>query len=165
MEMEEVFNKLLENRRKVVVLGIGNTLRRDDGFGAYVASSLKRFNFEDVLILEAGISPETFLYDILEFKPSHLIIVDTVEANRKPGDVVVARLEEVIDEIAVSTHRLPLTVLVKYLRLMGFNGEVVLIGVQPGDLSFGEAPTLEVKEATRIVTDLLKVALSIKPYE
>ncbi|MEM2849270.1 MAG: hydrogenase 3 maturation endopeptidase HyCI [Candidatus Bathyarchaeia archaeon] len=161
--MEEVFNKLLENRRKVVVLGIGNTLRRDDGFGVYVASSLKRFNFENALILEAGVSPEAVLDDILEFKPSHLIIIDTVEAKRKPGDLIVARLEDLTNEVTVSTHRLPLILLVKYLRLMGFDGEVVLIGVQPGDLSFGETLTLEVKEATRIVTDLLKIKLSTKP--
>lgn len=161
--MEEVFNRLIENRRKVVVLGIGNTLRRDDGFGVYVASSLKRFNFENVLILEAGVSPEAVLDDILEFKPSHLIIVDTVEAKRKPGDLIVARLEDLTDEVTVSTHRLPLTLLVKYLRLMGFDGEAVLIGVQPGDLSFGETQTPEVKEATRIVTNLLKIKLSTKP--
>jgi len=164
MGMEEVLNRLLENRRRIVVLGIGNTLRRDDCFGVYVASLLKRFNLENVLVLEAGVSPEAFLDDILKFKPSHLIIVDAVEVKRKPGDLIIARLDDVVDDVALSTHKLPLTLLVKYLRLMGFNGEVVLVGVQPGDLSFGETPTPEVKKAIHIVTDLLKTVLSSKPH-
>jgi Ni,Fe-hydrogenase maturation factor len=46
---------------------------------------------------------------------------------------------------------------------MGFNGEVVLVGVQPGDLSFGETPTPEVKKAIHMATDLLKTVLSNKP--
>jgi len=68
-----------------------------------------------------------------------------------------------VDDVALSTHKLPLTLLVKYLRLMGFNGEVVLVGVQPGDLSFGETPTPEVKKAIHMATDLLKTVLSNKP--
>jgi hydrogenase 3 maturation protease len=161
--MEEVLNKLLENRCRVVVLGIGNALRRDDCFGVYVASLLKQFGLENVLVLEAGTSPEAFLDDILEFKPSHLIIVDAVEVRRKPGDLIVARLDDVVDDIALSTHKLPLTLLVKYLRLMGFDGEVILVGVQPGDLSFGENPTPKVEKAARMVTDLLKTVLTSKP--
>lgn len=161
--MEEAFSKLLKNRRRVVVLGIGNTLRCDDGFGVYVASSLKQINFENVLILDAGVSPEAVLGDILEYKPSHLIIVDTIDAKRKPGDLIIARFEDLLDEVVISTHRLPLTLLVKYLRLMGFDGEVVIVGVQPGDLSFGETLTPEVKEAIRIVTELLKAELSTNP--
>ena len=161
---EEVLNRLLENRRRVVVLGIGNTLRRDDCFGVYVASLLKRFNLENVLVLEASFSPEAFLDDILKFKPSHLIIVDAVEVKRKPGDLIIARFDDVVDDATLSTHKLPLTLLVKYLKLMGFNGEVVLVGVQPGDLSFGETPTPEVKKAIHIVTDLLKTVLSSKPH-
>jgi len=162
--MEEALNRLLENKHRVVVLGVGNTLRRDDCFGVYVTSLLKQFNLENVLVLEAGVSPEAFLDDILEFKPSHLIIVDAVEVKRKPGDLIIARLDDVVDDVALSTHRLPLTLLVKYLRLMGFNGEVILVGVQPGDLSFGETPTSEVKKAAHIVADLLKTVLSNKPH-
>ncbi|MEM2448842.1 MAG: hydrogenase maturation peptidase HycI [Candidatus Bathyarchaeia archaeon] len=163
--MEEALSKLLKNKHRIVVLGIGNTLRCDDGFGVHVASSLKQINFENVLILDAGATPEAVLDDILEYKPSHLIIVDTIDANRKPGDLIIARFEDLLDEVAVSTHRLPLTLLVKYLRLMGFDGEVILVGVQPRDLSFGETLTPEVEEAIHVVTDLLRIVLSTKPYE
>ena len=158
--MKEILRKLLANRRRVIVLGVGNTLRRDDGFGVYVASSLKRFKLRDVLILEAGASPENVLDDILGFNPSHLVVVDSVEMERRPGDLVVAGLESIADEITVSTHRLPMTLLVKYLRLMGFKGRVVVVGVQPGDLSFGEGLTPQVREAADMVVDVLRNVLS-----
>ncbi|RLI28347.1 hydrogenase maturation peptidase HycI [Candidatus Bathyarchaeota archaeon] len=158
--MKEILRKLLANRRRVIVLGVGNTLRRDDGFGVYVASSLKRFKLRDVLILEAGASPENVLDDILGFNPSHLVVVDSVEMERRPGDLVVAGLESIADEITVSTHRLPMTLLVKYLRLMGFKGRVVVVGVQPGDLSFGEGLTPRVREAADMVVDVLRNVLS-----
>ena len=162
--MEEILRNLLADRDRVVVLGVGNTLRRDDGFGVYVASSLKRFKLKDVLVLEAGASPESVLDDILGFNPSHLVVVDSVEMGRRPGDLVVAGLESIADEVTVSTHRLPMTLLVKYLRLMGFRGMVVVVGVQPSDLSFGGELTPRVREAADIVVNMLRSVLSNGDY-
>jgi len=158
--MEETLRRLLAGRCRVVVLGVGNTLRRDDGFGVHVASQLKRFKLKDTLVLEAGPSPENVLDDILKFKPSHIVVVDSVEMRRRPGELVIAGLESVADELAVSTHRIPLTLLVKYLRLMGFKGKVIIVGAQPVDLSFGEGLTPQVKTAVEEVVEMLRRVLS-----
>ena len=73
-------------------------------------------------------------------------------------------MESIADEVTVSTHRLPMTLLVKYLRLMGFKGRVVVVGVQPGDLSFGEGLTPRVREAADIVVNMLRSVLSNGDY-
>ncbi len=66
----------LVSSEKVVVAGIGNSIRRDDYVGLKVVEALKGKLPENVLLLEAETVPESYLSDIEEFHPSHVLLVD-----------------------------------------------------------------------------------------
>lgn len=74
---------------KVAVVGFGNILRKDDGFGVYVVNLLKEnYKFEpEIDLIDAGIYSFR-LMDIL-FDYDFLIIVDTVYTDGIPGEVVI----------------------------------------------------------------------------
>lgn len=108
--------------KNVLVLGCGNILFGDDGFGPHVAEELIRnYNLpEDVGVINAGTSVRNILFDIAlsEKKPDKIIIVDAVEAKKTPGEIFELPIDEIpekkIDDF--SMHQLPTSNLLKELK-------------------------------------------------
>jgi len=107
---------------KILILGCGNILFGDDGFGPHVAEELQNnYNLPgNVGVINAGSSVRNILFDIIlsEKKPQKIIIIDAVDAGKTPGDI----FELPIDEIPVkkiddfSMHQLPTSNLLKELK-------------------------------------------------
>ncbi|HIP63397.1 MAG TPA: hydrogenase maturation protease [Archaeoglobus profundus] len=77
---------------RIVVIGIGNPLMGDDGFGIKVIDKLKGKvpSFVELYKLE-NLSFQ--ILDILE-KSNVAIIVDIVKSNGNPGDIYIFDIEE-----------------------------------------------------------------------
>ncbi len=73
-----------------IIIGCGNTLLGDDGFGPGVAGYLVE-NLDvpsDVCVLDAGTAVRKILFDLaLGDKPERLVIVDTIDRGRNPGEI------------------------------------------------------------------------------
>ncbi len=144
---------------RVIILGMGNELRGDDGIGPMVIKSLKKeIRDPDVEIIDCGVVPENFLSKIESFKPGKVIIIDAIDANKKPGTVHIIK-ELSNNQLALSTHRVPLSIMVEYLK-KNAKVEVVLIGVQVKNTEFGSEMSNEVRAAVKEIVnktrDLLK---------
>jgi len=85
-------------RKRVVVLGVGNRLFGDDGFGpATVQLILKSIQVpNDVCVLDVGTAVMPALFDILlsDVRPKRLIILDTADLGKKPGKLVRVPVEQ-----------------------------------------------------------------------
>jgi coenzyme F420 hydrogenase subunit delta len=126
--------------KDIVILGCGNLLLGDDGFGPAVIKHLKEHYQlpEAVLALEVGTGLRNLLFDLLlsEEKPDKLIIVDAVDyPGHRPGEV----FEIPVDEIPArktgdfSLHQFPpVNMLQELERQTGV--EVVVMVVQIGTL-------------------------------
>jgi len=107
---------------KILILGCGNILFGDDGFGPYVAEELqKNYNLpENVDVINAGSSVRNILFDIAlsEKKPDKIIIVDAVDAAKTPGEIFELPIDEIpenkIDDF--SMHQIPTSNLLKELK-------------------------------------------------
>lgn len=75
---------------RVLVAGIGNVLRGDDGFGVLVLEALKRTlaDHPSVTLVEAGIAGVGLVQHLMDGFDT-LIIVDAVQRNAEPGRVMV----------------------------------------------------------------------------
>lgn len=122
-------------RKPVLVLGCGNVLFGDDGFGpAAVEYFQKHYKVpEDVCVMDAGTGVREILFTIVlgESKPDKIIIVDAVDAKRVPGEVFEVKIDDIplnkIDDF--SLHQLPTSNLLKELaELCGV--EVKIIAAQ-----------------------------------
>ena len=138
---------------RIVILGVGNPLRGDDGFGPLVVKELE--GKVKAHLLNAETSPENFTGIIKSLKPSLILILDALEFGGKPGELSFIEGDE-ISEGEPSTHRISLSLLSGYLE-RETGAEVLLIGVQPERLSFGAGMSKEVKgTALRLSRILLK---------
>ncbi|ASJ10129.1 hydrogenase 3 maturation endopeptidase HyCI [Thermococcus sp. P6] len=158
MELRE----LLGGTKRIVVCGIGNRIRGDDAFGVLVAEELgKLVKNPDVLVLNCGEVPESYTGKITAFEPDLVLFIDAVDFSGEPGEIVVADPGGTVGD-AVSTHSLPLRVLVDYLRLKT-SATFVLIGCQPKVTGLFQEPTDLVLERAKNLARTLARLLNEGP--
>ena len=81
---------------KVLVAGVGNILRSDDGFGVEVANRLmEREQPPGVVVVETGIAGIQLVQDLMDGYDA-AIVIDTVDRGRPAGTVMVI-VPDVID--------------------------------------------------------------------
>ena len=121
--------------KKILILGCGNILFGDDGFGPHVAEELQK-NYklpENVCVINAGSSARNILFDIAlsEKKPTKIIIVDAIDVGKTPGEIVELPVEKIpekkIDDF--SMHQLPTSNLLKELKDL-CNVDIIIIACQ-----------------------------------
>lgn len=156
--------------------GVGNTLRADDGFGPEVAHRLEAMELPSgVHVVETGIGGIALVQELQEGWDA-LIIVDTVDLDRTPGNVMLID-PEVLDVNSLSLgerHDLladmhlatPERVLMLSKALGVLPPHVLMVGCQPVD-PHGVGETLSppvaaavdvaVNEILRHVDELLAV--------
>jgi coenzyme F420 hydrogenase subunit delta len=80
----------LEVDGKVLILGCGNVLLGDDGFGPAVARRCSRFKLGgSILALDLGTSLSSFMMELVygSARPKALIVVDVADEGRAAGEV------------------------------------------------------------------------------
>lgn len=133
---------------KILILGIGNTLKGDDGVGSYIVSKIK-----NIEAIDAGIIPENYIQKIIDSKPDRIIIIDAVDFGGYPGEV---KWFNEIDSssISISTHNLPPRLFIDFIKQQT-GAEIKIIAIQPKQLRFNESLSEEVKKgADRLVEEL-----------
>ena len=123
-------------RKATLILGVGNILFGDDGFGPAVVDYLDKHCRapEHVAILDVGTGAREILFNIAlaEEKPNRIVIVDALDCQREPGDIFAVPIEDLpekkIDDF--SLHQLPTSNLLKELRDL-CQVEVILLAAQP----------------------------------
>ncbi len=160
---------------KILVAGMGNILRGDDGFGIRVVEELKKNHHlpEAVDIYEAGIGGIALVQELMNGYDA-LVVVDAVEKGAAAGTVFV--LEPVEHLTAISDANLhesmvdmhyanPSKVLLMAKALNVCPPKVFLVGCQPeyvDDAIEGLRPPVEravppaVKEVLSLIDKLIK---------
>jgi hydrogenase maturation protease len=150
-----------KKRPKIAVVGIGNTLMRDDGVGIEAVQLLKRSSLPenvDLEIIEGGISPD--LSVLVDDDVDKLIIIDAVQGGGMPGTIyrfMPEALEKQSEE-TISPHNIGLKQSLTLMRIVGsLPAETVIIGVEPEDMGFGSglSPSLQ-KELPQIIAAVRK---------
>ncbi len=142
---------------KVLILGVGNILLRDDGFGVHLIQSLEETAFPpNVQILEAG----TVSHQLIpEFRSiDYLIVIDIVEAGDAPGSIFRFSPEDMNfkSEQKLSLHQISLTDVLQMAELTGAKPKTVIIAVQPKNVSeWGLELSDEVRMAMPKVKELV----------
>jgi coenzyme F420 hydrogenase subunit delta len=151
---------------RVLVLGCGNVLLGDDGFGPAVIAEIKSgcrlpsdVNAEDV-----GTSVREVLFDIAlsERRPAHLILVDTIKrGGKKHGEVFEVNVGDLPEEKITdySIHQFPTSNLLKEIAdLCGV--QVTIIAAQLSHpatnvtMELSEPMKKAVLTAAKMVSDL-----------
>jgi hydrogenase 3 maturation protease len=140
--------------KKVVIAGIGNPIRTDDYVGLKIAEQLKGKLPKTVLLLEAETVPESYLQDIEQFKPTHVLSIDAAFLGLKPGEASLVDAEKIASYSAITTHLLPLRIFCDYVE-EATGAKIALLLIEPKSMEFGEGLTAEVEAAAAQLTKML----------
>ena len=129
-------------------------MRGDDGLGSLLARKLMNMLKDNqyVKVYDGGTVPENFTGAIKRDNPSHIIVIDAVEMNEKPGNIRLIAKNEIAN-YSISTHALPLSFLIRYLESAS-GAQIVLLGIQPKNLDLSNIISSEVEKS---ITYLLKM--------
>jgi len=133
----------------VLVCGIGNIWRSDDGAGVRAAELLK--DSFDVIICD--VSPEQYVEDICRRRPKKLLILDAAHFDGEPGEFRILDPSE-IDNFTISTHMIPISLFVELVKPCC--EEIVIYGIQVKDVHFGNQLSDEVKSGVQKLVRHLK---------
>lgn len=148
-------------RTQLLILGIGNILWADEGFGVRCVEALDAaWQFGDDVKLMDGGTQGLYLLPYIE-EARRLIVFDAVDYGMRPGEMVVARDGEVPRFMGVKKMSLHQTGFQEVLACASLSGRLpesmTLIGVQPEQLEdYGGSLRDSVKAR---IPDALKIAL------
>lgn len=127
--------EIRDRTSKITILGIGNTLMGDDGVGVVVVKDLLAEISEPDINVVIGETAGMGL--IKHFRDSDVVIViDAVNAGAEPGAIFKFNPDEagILGLRSNNIHGMGVPYLVTNARLVGANPEVIIFGVQVGDV-------------------------------
>ncbi|MHC4638874.1 MAG: hydrogenase maturation protease [Planctomycetota bacterium] len=138
--------------RDVLILGLGNILYGDEGFGAYAAQEMEKMDLpENVEVIDAGTSSLDVLLSSEDI--NKLIVVDVLKTDSEPGTIYKIKFSgnerEKLSNLfcenqrtAVSLHQVGLLgALAAAEKLGNLPDEIVILGIEPEKISFGVGVT------------------------
>jgi hydrogenase 3 maturation protease len=147
----------LRGASSAVIAGIGNEIRMDDFVGVKIIQELQGKVSKKVQLIECETVPESFMDEIVELKPSHVLLIDAAILELKPGEARLYDAEKVTHIPAITTHMLPLRVFCDYITQMA-QTKLALLLIEPKNTEFGEGLSPEVAASAEwIVENLLSV--------
>jgi hydrogenase 3 maturation protease len=152
--VETDLREWLKTAVRIVIVGVGNSIREDDNIGLTILQGLKGKLSSDVLLLECEMTPEGYMLDIEDFKPSHVLLVDSAVLGREVGDADLVKVTEVAAFSAVSSHMLPLRLFCEYIE-KSTGAKIRLLLVEPKSMGYGERLTPELQMASACLVEAL----------
>jgi hydrogenase maturation protease len=144
---------------RILVAGIGNVFRADDGFGPAVAARLAAIRLPDgVRVWDVGVRGVHLAYDMLDGGYQRVIFVDAVSRGAAPGTIHV--IEPAVEAIPPGTladaHGMgPDAVLRLLKRLGGALPPLLIVGCEPASLEDEMALTKPVAAAVARAVDVV----------
>ncbi|MHC4623861.1 MAG: hydrogenase 3 maturation endopeptidase HyCI [Planctomycetota bacterium] len=155
---EQLLEKLSSLRgSRAVIMGVGNTLKGDDGAGPLLCEKLKEHRVS-AEVIDAGTVPENYIQPVVSKAPDNLLIVDAIDFGGSPGEIEIFRPEQ-LKPTVFSTHRLSPRLFVDMVK-NETDVEVYFVGIQPGGIKLGESLG---SQMCRAVERLTNVILEIFP--
>lgn len=147
--MKNKFKSILKG--KIVIVGIGNVLKGDDGFGPLLIEKIK----ENVgaMCVDAGNTPENYVGKIAKLKPDTVLIIDAVHLDLKPGEYKILRKDD-ITKSGFTTHNLSPNMFIEYLE-KETNADIYILGIQPKSISFNEEISDNVRKTLKELSALI----------
>lgn len=155
--VEKKLKEWFSNAKRVVVAGIGNPIRMDDFIGVKIVRDLQGNVSEKVLLIECETVPESYIQQIVDFNPSHVLLIDAAVMGLEPGEYRLVKMEHLKVFPAISTHMLPLRIFCEYVANTT-EAKIALLLIEPKQTDFGEGLSQEVAAAEqKIITSLKSV--------
>jgi len=155
---------------RVLILGVGNLLFGDDGFGPHVVESLLRIYEipDDIYIMDVGTGVRKLLFTLIlgDNQPEEIVIVDAVDWGDRIGAVKEISADELpvtkIDDF--SLHQVPTSNMLRELQdqcQVRVSVVVCDVGILPQRIEPGLSP--EIRQAVQTAVEKIATRFSLEP--
>ena len=139
--------ELLERASRLLFIGVGNVLKRDDGVGVVISRQI--IERPHIISLTVEVSIENYIGKINILKPDELVILDCMELGSSPGTYRLLSLNDV-EDITFNTHNISLGRLGDFFPQPSY-----VLGIQPDSVDFGESLSPPVQDAANRIVQLI----------
>ena len=141
---EQLFEQLNKLRNsKTLIVGIGNTLKGDDGTGPLVCQQLNGKTCAE--LIDTGTVPENYIQPIIKKAPQNLLVIDAIDSGALPGEITIFKPEQ-LNFLVTSTHTLSPNLFVNMV-CQDIKVDVYFIGIQPAQTQLGQSVSVVVSQA------------------
>jgi len=153
------------DQKRIVILGAGNLLLKDEGIGVHVVQRMEQLDLQGNVELVDGGTAGVNLYHLIE-GASKLIIIDCVDAEDEPGAIFRFQPDDVdmpTREATVSFHDITLLEALEFAKQEGDEvPETIIIGVQPKEIEWGLELTPELEKVVPEIIEIVLKELKLK---
>jgi hydrogenase maturation protease len=147
-----------QDKQKVTVIGIGNTLYTDEGVGIHILPLLYEALAEDsdVEIIEGSTDGIRLLGPVED--TDQLILLDSINGGRPPGSIYTVEQEDIpaYCNVKMSVHQLGFQEVLFAARIRErLPSRMVLFGIQPASLEFGIGLSDTVQQQLPVLAELV----------
>lgn len=133
--------ELLDRASRLLFIGVGNVLKRDDGVGVIISRQI--IERQGILTLTVEVSIENYIGKINSLEPDEIVLIDCMELGQLPGSYRLLALSEV-EDITFNTHNISLGRLGDFFQYPSY-----VLGIQPASIEFGDTLSPPVENAVR----------------
>jgi hydrogenase maturation protease len=145
---------------KILIVGIGNMLCRDEGVGVHVIEEMEDMELPGhIELLDIGTSTLDLVSHLEGVKK--LIAIDALKAGGPPGTIYRFMPEDLLPKEGspISLHEIGLLESLDMAKKMGREIETVIIGVEPKVLDWGVELSEEVKKKIPAIIETVQKEL------
>lgn len=146
---------------KVVVIGVGNSYRSDDGAGVFVGKELQNLGLPEASV----VTEERDGLKIMDHWSAgdHVVIIDAVASGAEEGTVLRVDLMQLPQPASAiqSTHSFDITGAVSLARVVGkVPATVILYGIEGKNFAMGTSLSPKVFDAARRTLEMVLVEIN-----
>ena len=145
---------------EIVVVGCGNPLFADDGFGPAVVEELSKCPLpENVKVVDAGLGGPHFVFTLLDPESTRqLVIIDIADFGADPGTLMVFRPEDLPAGSYRDAHSWDLS---EPLERLKDSIEIAIVGCQPKKVTSPEMEIGLTDEVTNAIPRTVHLVLNL----
>lgn len=140
---------------ETLVVGCGNILFQDDGFGPRAAQELSEYELPpDVRVIDAGTGAPHLIFTLLDETVKKLIILDAIDWRAKPGTLRKFSVDELPRGKFVDAHNWSLS---EPLHALKDKVDIVVIGCQPAKVSDPDIEISLTEEVEKAIPEAIRI--------
>ena len=133
---------------RLMVLGVGNILLKDEGVGVHAVQALESHEWPEGVVLVDGGTAGIDLLPYLDYAPK-IVVIDAIKTDSEPGAIfrVTPEILSEYKEQTLSLHQVGFLEILDLAEMVGNCPQAVIYGVQPKEIDWG----LELTEPVQAV--------------
>lgn len=147
----------------IAVVGVGNEILKDEGFGILAVKNLRNTPPEGVTLIEGGTLGLSLLPLFFEYEK--IVFLDIIKVNDEPGSIYVFNMNDVVLKTGVisSFHDISIGNVYNTARMLGSIAEVYIVGIVPYEYGDVGEVTEKLKEKMPVyLEEVLKLVSKLE---